>query len=132
MPDVVGAVTVSARLAVWSVAPAEVPRIVTLEVPVAAVAAAVSVNDALLPVVGLVVNAAVTPDGNPSAASVTAFAKFVRAMFTVTAPFALCAIESDAGFNESAKELAGAAVTVRVNDADTALTPVPLAVPVSV
>ena len=48
----------------------EVPVIVTVEVPVVAVALAVSVST-LVPVVGFVPNAAVTPLGKPDAASVT-------------------------------------------------------------
>ena len=48
----------------------EVPLIVTVAVPVAAELLAVSVST-LVPVVGLVANAAVTPLGRPEAASVT-------------------------------------------------------------
>jgi hypothetical protein len=48
----------------------EVPVMVTVAGPVVAVLLAVSVST-LLPVVGLVPNAAVTPLGNPDAASVT-------------------------------------------------------------
>jgi hypothetical protein len=48
----------------------EVPVMVTVAVPVVAVALAVSVNT-LVPVVGFVPNAAVTPLGKPDAASVT-------------------------------------------------------------
>jgi hypothetical protein len=48
----------------------EVPVMVTVDVPVVAVALAVSVRT-LLPVVGFVANAAVTPLGKPDAASVT-------------------------------------------------------------
>ena len=48
----------------------EVPVMVTVAVPVVAVALAVSVNT-LVPVVGFVPNAAVTPLGRPDAASVT-------------------------------------------------------------
>ena len=51
--------------------PVEVPRIVIVEVPVAAVLLAISVRT-LLPVVGLVPNAAVTPLGIPDAVRVTA------------------------------------------------------------
>ena len=49
----------------------EVPLIVIVDVPVAAVLLAVSVST-LEPVAGFVANAAVTPLGNPVAASVTA------------------------------------------------------------
>ena len=48
----------------------EVPVMVTVDVPVVAVELAVSVNT-LVPVVGFVPNAAVTPLGRPAAASVT-------------------------------------------------------------
>src|SRR5580698_8659335 len=48
----------------------EVPVMVTVEVPVVAVELAVRVST-LLPVVGFVPNAAVTPLGNPDAARVT-------------------------------------------------------------
>ena len=48
----------------------DVPSIMTVAVPVAAVPLAVSVST-LLPVVGLVPNAAVTPLGKPEAARVT-------------------------------------------------------------
>jgi hypothetical protein len=48
----------------------DVPVMVTVDVPAVAVALAVSVNT-LVPVVGLVPNAAVTPLGSPDAASVT-------------------------------------------------------------
>jgi hypothetical protein len=51
--------------------PVEVPWIVIVEVPVAAVLLAVRVSR-LLPVVGLVANAAVTPLGIPDAVRVTA------------------------------------------------------------
>ena len=61
--------TVSATLVVALRIP-EVPLMVTVEVPVLAVPLAVSVST-LLPVVGFVPNAAVTPLGNPDAARVT-------------------------------------------------------------
>lgn len=48
----------------------EVPVMVTVDVPVVAVALAVSVNT-LVPVVGFVPNVAVTPLGKPEAAKVT-------------------------------------------------------------
>jgi hypothetical protein len=61
--------TVSA-IVVLAVRPVEVPVIVTLEVPVVAVALAANVTT-LLPVAGLVPKVAVTPLGNPVAARVT-------------------------------------------------------------
>lgn len=61
--------TVSASVVVAVRLP-EVPVMVTVEVPVVAVALAVNVST-LVPVVGLVPNAAVTPLGRPDAASVT-------------------------------------------------------------
>jgi len=63
------ALTVSATLVVALRLP-EVPLMVTVAVPVLAVPLAVIVST-LLPVVGLVPNAAVTPLGNPDAARVT-------------------------------------------------------------
>jgi hypothetical protein len=63
------ALTVSATDVVAVKLP-EVPVIVTVDVPVVAVALAVNVST-LVPVVGFVPNAAVTPLGNPDAASVT-------------------------------------------------------------
>ena len=63
------AVTVSASVVVAVRLP-EVPVMVTVDVPVVAVALAVSVST-LVPVVGLMPNAAVTPLGRPDAASVT-------------------------------------------------------------
>jgi len=63
------ALTVSATLVVALRLP-EVPLMVTVAVPVLAVPLAVSVST-LLPVVGFVPNAAVTPLGNPDAARVT-------------------------------------------------------------
>jgi hypothetical protein len=103
---------------------------VTLDVPAVALAVAVSVNVELLAVVGLVLKAAETPAGRPSAASVTALAKFVLVRFTVTVPFALCAIESEVGVSDRVYELAGAAVTVSTKVAVTELMPVPLPVTV--
>lgn len=61
--------TVSASVVVAVRLP-EVPVMVTVDVPVVAVALAVSVST-LVPVVGFVPNAAVTPLGRPDAASVT-------------------------------------------------------------
>ena len=61
--------TVNARVVVAVRLP-EVPVMVTMDVPVVAVELAVNVNT-LVPVVGFVPNAAVTPLGRPDAASVT-------------------------------------------------------------
>jgi hypothetical protein len=61
--------TVSASVVVAVRLP-DVPVMVTVEVPVVAVALAVRVST-LVPVVGLVPNVAVTPLGRPDAASVT-------------------------------------------------------------
>jgi hypothetical protein len=68
-PAVALALTVSAMVVVAVVLP-EVPLMVTVAAPVVAVLLAVSVST-LLPVVGLVPKAAVTPLGRPDAASVT-------------------------------------------------------------
>jgi hypothetical protein len=64
-----GGLTVSVTVVVAVNVP-EVPVIVTVAAPVAAELLAVSVST-LLPVVGLVAKAAVTPLGSPEAASVT-------------------------------------------------------------
>lgn len=66
---VVDELTVRARVVVAVRLP-EVPVIVTVELPVVAVLLAVSVST-LVPVVGFVPNAAVTPLGKPEAARVT-------------------------------------------------------------
>jgi hypothetical protein len=63
------AFTVSETEVVWLKVP-DVPVMVTVEVPVVAVALAVNVTT-LVPVVGLVPKAAVTPEGRPEAESVT-------------------------------------------------------------
>lgn len=63
------ALTVRARVVVAVRLP-EVPVMVTVELPVVAVELAVRVST-LVPVVGFVANAAVTPLGRPDAASVT-------------------------------------------------------------
>jgi hypothetical protein len=68
-PDVVLGLTVSAIVVLAVVLP-EVPLMVTVDEPTVAVLLAVNVTT-LLPVVGLVPNAAVTPLGKPEAASVT-------------------------------------------------------------
>ncbi len=63
------ALTVSETVVVWLNDP-DVPVMVTVDVPVVAVALAVKVRT-LVPVVGLVPNEAVTPEGKPEADSVT-------------------------------------------------------------
>ena len=68
-PETVAGLTVSAMLVVPVNVP-DVPLIVRFEVPAAAALLAVRVNT-LAPVVGLVPNDAVTPDGSPATASVT-------------------------------------------------------------
>jgi len=91
------AVTVSAMVVV-AVSEPEVPVMVTVEVPTVAVALAVSVST-LVPVVGLVANAAVTPVGRPDAARVT---EPVNGLTSVTvmvsvplAPSAIDSVEAD-------------------------------------
>lgn len=64
-----GAVTVRVTVVVWLKLP-DVPVIVTVDVPVAAVLLAVSVNT-LVEVVGLVSKVAVTPAGRPEADRLT-------------------------------------------------------------
>jgi hypothetical protein len=68
-PDVVFGLTVSAMVVLAVVLP-EVPLMVTVDEPALAVLLAVNVTT-LLPVAGLVPNAAVTPLGKPAAARVT-------------------------------------------------------------
>lgn len=68
-PEVADEATVSEMVVVAVVLP-EVPLMVTVDAPVVAVALAVKVST-LVPVVGLVPNAAVTPPGRPDAARVT-------------------------------------------------------------
>jgi hypothetical protein len=69
----------------------EVPVIVTVEVPAVAVPVAVKVTT-LLPVVGLVANAAVTPVGNPVAANVTLPVKLFRSVTVMVSVAVLPAV----------------------------------------
>jgi hypothetical protein len=90
----------------------EVPVIVIVEVPAVAVAAAVNVTT-LVPVVGLVPNAAVTPLGNPDAARVTLPVKPLTSVTVmVSVPLAPRAIDRAAAEGLSVK--LGGAVTVSV------------------
>jgi len=90
----------------------EVPLMVTVVVPVAAVLLAVRVST-LVPVVGLVPNAAVTPLGRPDAASVTLPANpFLPETVMVVLPDAPWATEREAG--EAANVKLGAGLTVKV------------------
>src|ERR1700728_4245441 len=96
--------TVSASLVVAVKLP-EVPVIVTVAAPVVAVLLAVSVST-LVPVVGFVPNAAVTPVGRPDAAKVTLPVNPPTSV-TVTVPVRLLG-ESDSvklGVDEPARRL---------------------------
>ena len=90
----------------------EVPLMVTVAVPVAAVLLAVSVRT-LAPVVGLVPNVAVTPLGSPDAASVTLPANpFLPETVMVVFPEAPWATVREAG--EAPNVKLGAGFTVKV------------------
>lgn len=110
----VEALTVRARVVVAVRLP-EVPVIVTVDVPVVAVALAVSVNT-LLPVVGFVPNAAVTPLGSPDAASVTLPVNpFLSVTDMVLVPLLPWVTDRLLGEAESVKFGAAAADTVRAS-----------------
>jgi hypothetical protein len=90
----------------------EVPVMVTVELPAVAVALAVSVST-LLPVVGLVPNAAVTPLGKPDAARVTLPAKGLTSVTViVSVPLLPWVMVSEAAERESVKLPVPAALTV--------------------
>lgn len=81
----------------------EVPVIVTVDVPVVAVALAVSVST-LVPVVGLVPKVAVTPLGRPDAASVTLpLNPLTSVTVMVLVPLLPCVIVRLLGESESVK-----------------------------
>ena len=109
----------------------EVPAMVTLDVPAAAVLLAVKVS-VLLAVAGLVPNAAVTPLGRPDAARVTAPVNPPRSVTVmVSLPRPPWAIERAGAEAESVK--AGGPVTVRETFVDAVSTPeVPVTVTVEV
>jgi hypothetical protein len=86
------------------------PVIVTVDVPVVAVALAVKVS-ALVVVPGFGLNAAVTPAGKPEAVNVTPASKPFRGLIvTVLFPALPCVIVRLVGLAEIVK--AGASVTV--------------------
>jgi hypothetical protein len=97
---------------VVAVSEPEVPVIVTVAAPTVAVLLAVSVST-LVEVVGLVANAAVTPEGKPDAARVT---EPVNGLTSVTVmvfvPLAPCAIDCVVAEGLSVKLPVAAAVTV--------------------
>jgi hypothetical protein len=94
--------TVSARVVVAFRLP-EVPVIVTVAVPVVAVALAVNVST-LVPVVGLVPNVAVTPLGRPDAASVTLPVNpFTSCTVMVLVPLLPCVMVKLLGESDSVK-----------------------------
>lgn len=91
-PPVPVEVIVSA-IVVDAVSEPEAPEIVTVDVPAAAVELAANVIT-LVPVVGLVPNAAVTPEGNPDAARVTLPVNGLTSVTEiVSVPLAPCAID---------------------------------------
>jgi hypothetical protein len=95
-PTVSDTVVVAVRLP-------EVPVIVTVVMPVAALALAVNVNT-LEPVAGFVPNVAVTPPGSPVATSVTLPLKpFTPVTFTVSVAFSPCTTETAAAVAASVK-----------------------------
>jgi len=94
--------TVNARVVVAVKLP-EVPVMVTVADPVVAVLLAVSVST-LVPVVGFVPNAAVTPEGRPDAASVTLpLNPPTSVTVIVLVPLLPCAIDKLLGEAESVK-----------------------------
>lgn len=95
-------VIVSAMVVVADSVP-DVPVIVTVDVPAVAVALAVNVTT-LVPVVGLVPKAAVTPLGKPVAARVTLPVNlFTSETVIVSVPVLPCAIERVAADGEIVK-----------------------------
>lgn len=94
------ALTVNA-IVVVSVSVPEVPVMVTVEVPAVAELLAVNVTT-LLPVVGLVPKAAVTPVGKPEAASVTLPLKLFTSV-TVTVSVAVLPAVTDSVLDEGAR-----------------------------
>src|SRR6476661_10112476 len=122
------ALTVSWKVAVLSACPVAVPLTVTVALPVAALAAAVSVSVDELPVALCGSNAAVTPVGRPSAVRATAPAKPpVLVMLTVCVAVAPCVAVTVALATPSVYVSAGAATTVIARGAVAAVTPVPVA-----
>jgi hypothetical protein len=104
-------VTVSAMV-VDAVSEPEVPEIVTVDVPTVAEELAVKVTT-LDPVVGLVPNVAVTPEGSPEAARVTLPANGLTSVTViVSVPLAPCAMDSADAEGFSVKLPVDAAVTV--------------------
>jgi hypothetical protein len=101
-PVVTLALTVRAMVVLAFVLP-ETPLMVTVEVPVAAVLLAVKVTT-LLPVVGLVPKAAVTPLGRPEADSVTLpLNPFTSVTVVVSVALLPCVTASEEAESESVK-----------------------------
>jgi hypothetical protein len=92
----------------------EVPVIVTVDVPVVAVLLAVSVST-LLPVVGFVPNAAVTPLGKPEATSVTLPVNPLTSVtVTVLVPLLPCVIDRLLGESDNVKLAVAAPASVLI------------------
>ena len=99
---------------VFAVRLPDVPVMVTVDVPVVAVLLAVSVST-LVPVVGFVPNAAVTPLGRPDAASVTLPANpFTSVTLMVLVPLLPWVIDRLLGESESVKLAVAAPVRVLI------------------
>jgi hypothetical protein len=99
---------------VFAVRLPDVPVMVTVDVPVVAVLLAVSVST-LVPVVGFVPNAAVTPLGRPEAASVTLPANpFTSVTVMVLVPPLPWVIDRLLGESESVKLAVAAPVRVLI------------------
>src|ERR1700728_1942886 len=110
--DAEEALTVRAMVVVALRLP-EGPVMVTVDVPVVAVLLAVSVNT-LVPVGGLVRNAAVTPLGSPDAASVTLPVNpFLSVTEIVLVPLLPCVTDRLLGEDESVKLCVAVALTVK-------------------
>src|SRR5215472_7456034 len=111
----------------------EVPLMVTVNAPVVAVLLAVNVTT-LLPVVGFVPNAAVTPLGKPEAARVTLPVNPpVSVTVMVSVALAPCVTESDDADGDSVKPGVVLAATLSVMLVDAVVEPeVPLMVTVNV
>jgi hypothetical protein len=103
---------------------------VRFDVPVAAVAATVTEMLAVFPVILDGVTVAVTPAGAPVTATATAPVKLERTRLSVTVPVPPWATDNVVGTDAMVNDAADPEVTVSVNVAETAETPVPVAVTV--
>ena len=134
IPDVpTDPVTLTDRLAVASGTPGPTPRIVTVDCPAVAPAAAVSVKVDVAPVGGFGENEAVTPAGRFSAESVTFPVKLVRATLIVVTVVPPAGTDTAAGVMvRVTPDVVDAAVTLRLTVVDCAAAPAPVPVTVRV